>query len=129
MLENLESICYNEAFMEESKKRSDPSAAEEAVTDKGGDTDQRLNSYLSELIHMQDTRLLKPRDLQDLNNKYQLQSQDIEKLEMLTERHLTRALEYKGRERWDNAIVETERALLFAPLDNCGTTGSGGTLS
>ncbi len=122
MLENLESICYNKSFMKEIKERSgeteEQSGIEKAEDGTSGNADQRLNRYLSELIHMQDSRLLKTADLQALNRKYQLQPQDIEKLAMLTERHLTRALEYKGRERWDNAIVETERALLFTPLDN-----------
>lgn len=116
MLENLESICYNKFLMKDSKDTPEPEMESDGgPADDGG---RRLNRYLSELIHMQDARLLKPGDLQALADKHQLQPGDTEKLDMLIERHLSRALEYKGRERWDNAIVETERALLFAPLDN-----------
>ena len=82
------------------------------------DNGRRLNRYLSELIHKQDHSLLTDKDLKSLVEKYKLESSDFEKLQMLIERHLARALEYKGKERWDNAIVETERALLFTPLDN-----------
>ena len=99
-------------------KDSNDTSEDRIGTEERDQSDQRLNRYLSELIHMQDRKLPGEEDLQKLKDKYQLEPHDIEKLQMLIERHLSRALEYKGRERWDNAIVETERALLFTPLDN-----------
>ncbi|QEN07487.1 hypothetical protein EXM22_05600 [Oceanispirochaeta crateris] len=77
-----------------------------------------LNSFLTDLVNMQDKKLVTPMDLEALQEKYDLNPDDQEKLNMLIERHLSRATEYKRNERWDNAIVETERALLFSPLDN-----------
>ena len=76
-----------------------------------------LNLYLQELIEKQDNILLKESDLQKLEEKYPLTHHDKEKVEMLAHRHLLRAEQYIKQEKWDTAIVETERALLFTPLD------------
>jgi len=82
------------------------------------DTESHLNSFVAELIQIQDDKLVSKSDLEKLLDKHQLSQEDISKLQMLIDRHLSRAAEYTNRERWDNAIVETERALLFSPLDN-----------
>jgi hypothetical protein len=87
--------------------------SEENVSDDG-----RLNSFLTELVNTQDNKLLSSKDVDALLQKYMLTPGDIDKLSMLIERHLNRAREYKYNERWDSAIVETERALLFTPLNN-----------
>ena len=95
--------------MEEEKKE---------IMVKRSESSTSLNSFLTDLVNMQDKKLVNESDLDSLIAKYDLQSEDHEKLNMLIERHLSRAFEYKKAERWDNAIVETERALLFSPLDN-----------
>ncbi|MDC7232118.1 MAG: hypothetical protein PQJ58_02710 [Spirochaetales bacterium] len=80
--------------------------------------DGRLNRFLTELVNLQDNTLLQEGDVNTLLDKYELSPEDLDKLAMLIERHINRALDYKSKERWDSAIVETERALLFAPLNN-----------
>ena len=77
-----------------------------------------LNEYLTELVNTQDDRLLKESDIEALRKKYPLTEEDEDKLSMLVERHLSRAFDYRHNERWDSAIVEAERALLFSPLNN-----------
>jgi len=81
-------------------------------------SENNLNSFVAELIHLQDDKLMTVQDLENLHVKYRLSQDEINKLQMLIDRHLSRAADYTNRERWDNAIVETERALLFSPLDN-----------
>ncbi len=76
-----------------------------------------LNRYMQELVEIQDSRLLTREDLVKLDEKYPLSQQYKDKLYMLSSRHITRAEQYKKQERWDTAIIETERALLFSPLD------------
>ncbi len=97
-------------YMEEEKVKSNENNSETGST--------HLNSFLTDLVNLQEKKLVKEADLDSLVEKHQLSAEDHEKLNMLVERHLSRAFEYKHDERWDNAIVETERALLFSPLDN-----------
>lgn len=96
-----------------SKESDEPRVSDEIKSDEG-----RLNSFLTELVNSQDNKLLSTKDVDALLQKYMLTPEDIDKLTMLIDRHLNRALDYKDNERWDSAIVETERALLFAPLNN-----------
>ncbi|MBF9017679.1 MULTISPECIES: hypothetical protein [unclassified Oceanispirochaeta] len=96
-----------------SKENDEPRVSDEIVSDEG-----RLNNFLTELVNSQDNKLLNTEDVDALLQKYMLTPEDIDKLTMLIDRHLNRALDYKKNERWDSAIVETERALLFSPLDN-----------
>lgn len=95
-------------------KDSDETVLKEDIKSDDG----RLNSFLTELVNSQDNKLLSSKNVDDLLQKYMLTPEDIDKLSMLIERHMNRALDYKHTERWDSAIVETERALLFAPLNN-----------
>ena len=79
--------------------------------------DGLLNQYLKELIEIQDHALITEKDIAHLDEKYPLSTEEIDKIHMLAHRHVSRADQYKKQERWDTAIVETERALLFTPLD------------
>ncbi len=81
-------------------------------------SDERLNSFLTELIKRQEGHLIHHEEFTGLKQKFDLGIAEEEKLQMLIDRHIGRAMEYKRTERWDNAIVETERALLFSPLNN-----------
>ncbi len=76
-----------------------------------------LSQYLKELIKIQDHALITEEDIARLNEIYSLSTEEIDKIHMLAHRHISRADQYKKQERWDTAIVETERALLFTPLD------------
>ncbi|OQY33869.1 MAG: hypothetical protein B6241_06555 [Spirochaetaceae bacterium 4572_59] len=78
---------------------------------------QRLNRYLKELIEKQDQILLTEKDILELNDKFPLNHEEKGKILLLAQRHIHRAEQYKLQERWDSAIVETERALLFSPMD------------
>ncbi|MDC7240691.1 MAG: hypothetical protein PQJ50_10055 [Spirochaetales bacterium] len=96
------------------------SSEDDRLPDKGPEKSEKslLNDYLTELVNSQDDRLLRESDIESLYRKYPLTEEDKDKLSMLVERHLNRAFDYKRDERWDSAIVETERALLFTPLNN-----------
>ena len=85
--------------------------------DQAENEEKLLNMYMQELVSIQDNRLLTAEDLKKLDEKYPLSPQYKEKLFMLSSRHLSRAEQYIKQERWDTAIIETERALLFSPLD------------
>ena len=85
--------------------------------DKIENEEKLLNLYMRELVEIQDNRLLTREDLAKLDEKYPLSQQYKDKLYMLASRHIARAEKYKKKERWDTAIIETERALLFSPLD------------
>ncbi len=82
------------------------------------ETDTKLNSFLRELTKREKSHLVHPGEFAALKQEFQLGIAEEEKLQMLIERHISRAGEYKRTERWDNAILETERALLFSPLNN-----------
>ena len=91
---------------------------EKIMDDSQGRESPLLNSYLKDLIEKQDQKLLTAEDIRELDEKYPLTQPDKEKILMLSHRHILRADQYKMQERWDSAIVETERALLFTPLDS-----------
>ncbi len=81
------------------------------------DEEKILNQYLQELISLQDSKLLREEDLTQLEQKFPISPGSKEKIQMLSSRHISRAEQSKRQERWDTAIVEMERALLFTPLD------------
>jgi tetratricopeptide (TPR) repeat protein len=77
-----------------------------------------LNLYLQELLEKQENTLLTEDDIKNLEEKYPLSQEEKEKILMLSHRHILRAEQYQRQEKWDTAIVELERALLFTPLDH-----------
>ena len=76
-----------------------------------------LSQYLKELIEIQNHALITNKEMNRLEEKYPLSADEKDKVNMLAHRHISRADQYKKKERWDTAIIETERALLFTPLD------------
>lgn len=84
---------------------------------EGEEREKVLNLYLKELIARQDHALLTEKDAARLEEEFPLDEEEKEKVLMLAHRHILRAEQYRKQEKWDTAIVETERALLFTPLD------------